>query len=260
MVVRSRSPVLAALSARVSNGLTLSSGVTIVPRDVLFSGAVFGAGDVVAQRLKPSRSADAEHEGEGAGAGDALVSVRDAHVDVPRVLSAAVLGMLYGGGFLPVVYQLAEKAAPGTGAREVLVKAAGVTAVCSSLGNYVSMLWRRSFAPAEAPGECAAALLEHVSPPFSTTTYPSLRRRSLRERLVRCSRSVNRDFPEVFVTDWCFWPLYDALNFRVIPPWLRPLTTTVVSTLWHTYVSVTAARPSVAMIERALSGNEKDTS
>lgn len=89
---------------------------------------------------------------------------------------------------------------------------------------------------------------------------PNPPRRSLRERLVRCSRSVNRDFPEVFITDWMFWPLYDALNFRVIPPWLRPLTTTVVSTLWHTYVSVTAARPSVAMVERALSGNEKDMS
>ena len=178
MVVRSRSPVLAALSARVSSGLTLSSGVTIVPRDVLFSGAIFGAGDVVAQRLMPSRSAhgsaDAEHEHEGDGAGHALMSVRGAHVDVRRVLSAAVLGMLYGGGFLPVVYQLAERAAPGRGAREVLFKAAAVTAVCSSLGNYVSMLWRRSFAPAEAPSECAAALLEpprgadQVSSPFSS--------------------------------------------------------------------------------------------
>ena len=100
--------------------------------------------------------------------------VRGAHVDVRRVLSAAVLGMLYGGGFLPVVYQLAERAAPGRGAREVLFKAAAVTAVCSSLGNYVSMLWRRSFAPAEAPSECAAALLEpprgadQVSSPFSS--------------------------------------------------------------------------------------------
>jgi len=100
--------------------------------------------------------------------------VGGAHVDVRRVLSAAVLGMLYGGGFLPVVYQLAERAAPGRGAREVLFKAAAVTAVCSSLGNYVSMLWRRSFAPAEAPSECAAALLEpprgadQVSSPFSS--------------------------------------------------------------------------------------------
>ena len=120
---RARSSILAALFTRLASGITLGSGVTIVPRDVLFSGAVFSAGDVIAQRLTRSR---------GAG------RVDDNHmplIDGPRAMSACVLGFVYGGGFLPVVYQLAEQMVPGRGARAVLIKAAAVTAVCSSMGN-----------------------------------------------------------------------------------------------------------------------------
>ena len=193
---RARSSILAALFTRLASGITLGSGVTIVPRDVLFSGAVFSAGDVIAQRLSM--------QPKGAEDDAALVPV-----DGLRAMSACILGFLYGGGFLPVVYQLAEKWVPGRGAKAVLIKAAAVTAVCSSMGNYASMMWRRCSAPSNVPGE------------------------SLRARAARCARSVNRDFLEVFVADWCVWPLYDALNFGVIPPRLRPLCTTVVATVWH---------------------------
>ena len=155
---RARSSMLAALFTRLASGITLGSGVTIVPRDVLFSGVVFSAGDIIAQRLSKRP--------RGAQDDQALVPV-----DGLRAISACALGVLYGGGFLPVVYQLAEKWAPGRGAQAVLIKAAAVTAVCSTAGNYASMMWRRCSAPSEVPGESLRARAPRDARARSTVTF-----------------------------------------------------------------------------------------
>lgn len=53
---------------------------------------------------------------------------------------------------------------------------------------------------------------------------------------------ANHKILDVLKDDLKVWPIYDLLCFSVIPPNLRPITTSVVSVCWHTYMSYASAK------------------
>ena len=90
------------------------------PADVLQGSLLFGAGDLVAQRLDGGRS-----------------------LDSARLAKATGVGTVYGGLLLPASYNLAEHCFPGRSVRAILLKAS-LSYTCLSLGgNYFSIGARR---------------------------------------------------------------------------------------------------------------------
>ena len=172
--------------------------ITFKAADGVRGAILFGAGDVVAQRIE-------QQSDTGSG------------VDGDRLAKAALIGSVHGGVMYPFVYQFAEALFPGVKVHTVLLKTVVSCGLLTTGGNYFSLFARRL-----------------LNPPF-------LEDEALRARCARCVHSVNAVFYEVVIADLCVWPLYDALCFTVVPPALRPSTTTVVSVCWHTYVSWVAA-------------------
>ena len=97
----------------------------------------------------------------------------------------------------------------------------------STFGNWFSLLWRRMAQPSPL-GE------------------------SLVRRLSRCCCTVTAEMPSVLRDDVRVWPAYDVVTFALIPPLMRPFTTAVVSTCWHTYMAFRAAVPQVEAVHCAL--------
>lgn len=164
------------------------------------------------------------------GAGDAVAQRierrGDTAVDGDRLAVAVSLGSVHGGLVLPFVYQFAEALFPGVTMRNVLLKVAVSCGMLSTGGNYYNLLARRLLAPSEAP-----SVSEHVR---------------------QCVTSVHCDFRDVLLKDLRVWPLYDLACFAVIPPSLRPMATSIVSTCWYTYVSFVASNPMQFYTERQL--------
>ena len=203
---------------RILGLFTMPSVMSIVltPMDAVKGAVVFGAGDAVAQRIERR-------------AGSTVVPCierRDesAYLDADRLAVAVGLGSVHGGLVLPFVYQFAESLAPGVTMRNVLLKVAISCGMLSTAGNYYNLLVRRLMSPSEA-----LSVGEHVR---------------------QCVSSVHCDFAEVLRKDLRLWPLYDLACFAVIPPALRPMATSIVSTCWHTYVSFLASNPMPWYAER----------
>ena len=213
--------MLAGLALYGVPGLSMPA-ITLTPRDALASVVIFAAGDLISQQLE-LRPALPPRPLETGRRGSLKPTIRPR-----RVLSAAGLGLVYGGVLLPSVYQLAEGLFPGVSPRTVLAKVLLACSLLSTFGNYFSMFWRRCAQPSPAP--------------------PGTE--SLGQRFSRVGRSVTADMPSVLKADMCVWPAYDTLNFALIPPFVRPLTTVLVATCWHTFIAYSAAVPKAATEKR----------
>ena len=150
--------------------------------------------------------------------GDLVASVveqRSAHASrldadlCGRLGGAAAMGYVWGGTVLPYVYGLAEQLFPGRTLQTTLLKVAVSCGILSTVGNYGNLLCRR--------------LLTGVEP-------------------LEAVASVNGDIAQVISHDLKVWPAYDLLCFGCIPPALRPLATTMMSTAWATYLSLMTAQ------------------
>ena len=56
------------------------------------------------------------------------------------------------------------------------------------------------------------------------------------------ARRVVADLPRVQLLAWRFWPAVALLNYRAVPPPLRPLAANVAGLLWSTFLAVSARR------------------
>lgn len=208
--------------------------VTLTPRDALASVVIFATGDILSQHLEQRPSLPRRLKPTEPVAGAAALGRRSSlkpTIRPQRVLSAAGLGLVYGGALLPSVYQLAEGLFPGVSLRTVMAKTLLACSLLSTFGNWFSLMWRRCAQPSPAP--------------------PGVE--SFAQRLSRVSSSVAEDMPSVFKADMRVWPAYDTLSFSVIPPLVRPLTTVIVSTMWHTFIAYRAAVPRATAEKRSVS-------
>jgi len=66
---------------------------------------------------------------------------------------------------------------------------------------------------------------------------------SFRAAVSAGAQRAKEDFREVYVSSWWFWPISDAVNFRLIPVSYRPLWDSVVDVVWTAYLSHLVHRP-----------------
>ena len=59
---------------------------------------------------------------------------------------------------------------------------------------------------------------------------------------VGLARRVRDDLPRVQLLAWRFWPVVAAVNYRAVPPPLRPLAANVAGLVWSTFLAVSARR------------------
>jgi len=175
---------------------------TLGNRQAINGACIFMCGDLVASVVE-QRSAHASRQGSSAD-----LSRLDADL-YGRLGGAAAMGYVWGGTVLPYVYGLAEQLFPGRTLQTTLLKVAVSCGILSTVGNYGNLLCRR--------------LLTGVEP-------------------LEAVASVNGDIAQVISHDLKVWPAYDLLCFGCIPPALRPLATTMMSTAWATYLSLMAAQ------------------
>lgn len=125
-----------------------------------------------------------------------------------RILSAAAIGMLFGGLVYPTAYAKLDSLWKGTHLTAVLQKSIVEIATVGILVNSISLSCRgllgggRDFDP----------VLRHVL----------------------------HELPTVTVNDARVWLPYNMLAFSVIPVVLRPTTTLVMEAAWQTYISLVA--------------------
>lgn len=176
----------------------------------------FGAGDILAQQIEHDMQRQVVAVPPGGAANSYYPAVRGFELDHRRVSVATLMGSVWAGAVLPFVYGFAEKRFPGQSPLNVVLKMGVSCSILSTAGNYVSMLARIVL------NDCTAQDL------------------SLRCR--QGIKSANDKILDVVKDDLKVWPLYDLLCFSVIPPSLRPITTSVVSVCWHTYMSYASAK------------------
>lgn len=127
--------LLLSLVAQVAQATPLSAAVVVTRKDCLRGALLFGAGDVVAQRLEGSANAE-------------------------RLLQATSLGTVYGGLIITSAYQFAESLFPGRRPASIVLKTAVSCAMLSIGGNFFSLTMRRLLSPSGAlDGESFAARL-----------------------------------------------------------------------------------------------------
>uniref|UniRef100_A0A6U3UQU7 Peroxisomal membrane protein MPV17 n=1 Tax=Ditylum brightwellii TaxID=49249 RepID=A0A6U3UQU7_9STRA len=145
----------------------------------------------------------------------------DFYVDNNRFVISSVLGAIWAGYANPSVYATVEFLLPGGGPsnfRRVLLKMCITCSILSTVGNYVTMIFRRFF----------KQLLETDS--------------SVTQIGMDCVQSCNRDFVPVLKDDLKIWPLYDIMCYSVIPPKVRPITTALMASAWSMYMSIVSAK------------------
>eukprot|EP00967_Tisochrysis_lutea_P124123 scaffold207285_cov33-Tisochrysis_lutea.AAC.1 len=190
--------------------LCLFGSVRATPSTLLVNAAggaaIFGAGDVVAQRIEQLNQRPAFST-----MGERLRHTFELPVSIPRMGQALTVGSIWGGYAIPAVYNTAEVLFPGRAGANILLKACFSCGCLSTVGNYAALVLRRTLA--------------------GGINLPSVK---------RAVSTANSDIGGVVRTDLKIWPLYDILCFGIVPAGVRPACTAVVSVLWHTYMSAIA--------------------
>jgi hypothetical protein len=181
--------------------------LSVVQRNpVAFNGGtgfvLFGASDALAQGIEKdpdisvakaaTTSAHADREPQK------LINSR-------RLLSAAVLGIAFGGFVYPFAYARLDRLFAGVNFSSVLKKSLLEIATVGIFVNSVSIA-------------CRGLLVGRSSEDVSNHVAEAL--------------------PSVTINDARVWLPYNLLAFSVIPVYIRPATTSLMEAMWQTYISL----------------------
>jgi hypothetical protein len=125
--------------------------------------------------------------------------------DLKRLVVAGVIGMLFGGFIYPSAYTMLDAKWVGKDFVSVFTKSVIDCATVGLLGNAVTMTCHGF-----SSGRQRLAVLQHVI----------------------------REMPRVTLHDAYVWLPYNMLAFTIIPPLIRPATTSLVEASWQTYISM----------------------
>lgn len=125
--------------------------------------------------------------------------------DMKRLVVASLIGMIFGGFIYPSAYNLLDATWVGKDFGSILTKSVVDCATVGFLGNLVTMTCHGL-----SSGQEKMAVLQHVI----------------------------HEMPSVTLHDAYLWLPYNTLAFSVIPPLIRPATTSLLAASWQTYVSM----------------------
>jgi hypothetical protein len=125
--------------------------------------------------------------------------------DMKRLVVAGLIGMIFGGFIYPSAYTMLDAKWVGKDFASVLTKSVIDCATVGMLGNAVTMTCHGF-----SSGRKRLAVLQHVI----------------------------HEMPRVTLHDTYVWLPYNMLVFTVIPPLIRPATTSLVEASWQTYISM----------------------
>lgn len=225
----------------------LTQEEVVLERNVLSGAVIFTVGDVGAQFLTAPRSRPSSGYAKSPPWRSSSSSLR---LDRQRLFISTLLGAVWLGVANPAVYTTVEDAFPGSATwGRVLLKMVLSCSVLSTAGNWITMFIRRwvkhvcgmCFRKGYAAGGTLGDDDDHDHD--ETKDHDGTRHvwHMLVLRFRQTVASCNRDFYEVVKDDLKIWPLYDILCYAVIPPYIRPITTAVMASLWSIYMSIASA-------------------
>jgi hypothetical protein len=127
-------------------------------------------------------------------------------LDWPRLASAAVIGVFFGGLVYPQAYATLDAIWVGTSFFTVVKKSMVEIATVGISVNTISMTSRGFLRGDKQPEQ----VVHHVA----------------------------KELPTVTKNDCLVWLPYNLLAFSVVPPVLRPTTTAMMEASWQTYISL----------------------
>jgi Mpv17 / PMP22 family len=123
----------------------------------------------------------------------------------PRLTSAGMLGIFFGGFVYPLAYARLDTLWPGTKFRQVVSKSVAEIFTVGLFVNSFSMMMR---------GLMADRAWDDV----------------------RCH--VAEEMPRVTYNDLRLWLPYNLVAFGMLPPYIRPCTTVLMESAWQAYISL----------------------
>ena len=224
-----------AASAWFTRNMALSALALRLRRNILAGSVIFTVGDMGAQVLTfwSIRQRQASSNTNKATLAFQL--------DQQRLVISTILGALWAGICTPFIYDSVERLLPGHGGvGRLLLKMALSCSFLSTAGNYITMFFRRFVSQmCNLVVDQWQIARHHQGSSATTMTTPWWP--AVQMRWMQCVTSCNRDFYEVLLDDLKVWPLYDILCYAVIPPFIRPITTALMSSLWSMYMSIVSA-------------------
>ena len=214
-----------ASGAYFTRNLALSAQALRMRRNILAGSMIFTVGDVGAQVLTFSYKTKfrCRRSDDKTASSFAL--------DQQRLHISTILGAVWSGIMVPLVYDGVERLLPGhQGFGRILLKMAISCSFLSTAGNWMTMFFRRFVS------QMCNFVMEQWRSRGTATWWPTVR-----ENWMQCVASCNGDFYEVLMDDLKIWPLYDILCYSCIPPFIRPITTAIMSSLWSMYMSIASA-------------------
>uniref|UniRef100_A0A0G4H952 Mpv17/PMP22 family protein n=1 Tax=Chromera velia CCMP2878 TaxID=1169474 RepID=A0A0G4H952_9ALVE len=239
---------------------------------------IFAMGDVMAQRMETTRCQNEKEEGE-------RLEFKAASLNLERTMVVGSQGLLLNGLMLPVFYRgldhwfgdttkqanwrmgVAKKILATqvvympvstalfllvTPLLEVLVGTAGRRggwgAVSSSPSSPSSSISSPRSSPSSSPTPSSSSSSSPLSSQIEGQTETTWRG-SLETGLEKGLADLRGGFWHCYLTSWWFWPISDAINFRLIPLSYRPLWDSVIDIVWTSFMS-DAAHPASASEEQ----------
>lgn len=255
-----------ALGAWLTRNLALTCQAWRIRRNILAGCIIFTVGDVGAQMLthwsirRRSRRQQKEQSTDNSDKTAAISLLPlSFSLDQQRLAISTILGAIWAGIWVPYIYDSVERLLPGhQGVGRILLKMALSCSFLSTAGNYITMFFRR-FVGHLCDFVADQWRVQEKSNPDASSWWPAVQ-----TRWMLCVASCNRDFYEVLLDDLKIWPLYDILCYAVIPPFIRPVTTALMSSAWSMYMSIVSAavgkdQEEEELAQRSLSGNGENT-
>jgi hypothetical protein len=124
---------------------------------------------------------------------------------IRRVVSAAILGFVFGGFVYPIAYNILDSRFHTKNLQTLFTKSVVEIATVGITVNTISMTCRGLLV-----GQDTGAVVKHVA----------------------------KEIPKVTLNDVKVWLPYNLLAFSMIPPIIRPTTTAIMEASWQTYISL----------------------
>jgi len=156
-------------------------------------GIVLGTSDGIAQQIELCQQNHFE------------VSLSIDELDAYRLISATLLGVLFGGGIYPYAYAKLDKIWFKKDLLSIFTKSMVEIALVGVCVNTLSMTGRGLLS-----GRTPKEVVHHVM----------------------------NELPRITINDFKVWLPYNMIAFSIIPPLIRPSTTAFMEAMWQTYISL----------------------